>query len=57
MLGLALLLGIRAGLKELFAAVGFTALWSNAVRYFAIIVFAGLLWPMCFTRFLSKKEA
>ena len=56
-LGLALLLGIRAGLKALFAAVGFTALWSNAVRYFAIIVFAGLLWPMCFTRFLSKKEA
>lgn len=57
MLGLALLLGIRAGLKALFAAVGFTALWSNAVRYFVIIVFAGLLWPMCFTRFLSKKEA
>lgn len=56
-LGLALLLGLRAGLKALFAAVGFTALWSNAVRYFAIIVFAGLLWPMCFTRFLSKKTA
>lgn len=56
-LGLALLLGLRAGLKALFAAVGFTALCANAVRYGIMIVFAGLLWPMCFTRFLSKKPA
>lgn len=56
-LGLALLLGLRAGLKALFTAVGFTALCANAVRYGIMIVFAGLLWPMCFTRFLSKKTA
>ena len=58
-LGLAGLLAIKEGLKALFAAVGFTWVGSNAIRYFAVILFAALVWPLCFPllRRLEKKKS
>ncbi len=42
------LLACREGLKLLFAAVGFTWLGSNALRYFAMVFFAAAIWPLLF---------
>lgn len=58
LLGLAVLLAVKEGLKLLFSAIGFTWLGSNAVRYFIVVVFASVLWPMTFPALqkLSKKE-
>ena len=58
-LGLAGLLAIKEGLKALFAVVGFTWVGSNAIRYFAVILFAALVWPLCFPllRRLEKKKS
>ncbi len=58
-LGLAGLLAIKEGLKALFAAAGFTWVGSNAIRYFAVILFAALVWPLCFPllRRLEKKKS
>lgn len=50
-LGLALLLSLRAGLKTLLFSVTGGAVWSNAIRYFIMVVFAGCLWPGTFPYF------
>ena len=50
-LGLALLLGVRAGVKPVLNAVSGGALWANAVRYFLMVVFAGCVWPLTFPYF------
>ena len=50
-LGLALLLGVRAGVKPVLNAVTGGALWGNAVRYFLMVVFAGCVWPLTFPYF------
>ena len=57
-LGLAGLLAIKEGLKALFTAVGFTWVGTNAIRYFIVILFAALVWPLCFPllRRLEKKK-
>lgn len=58
-LGLALLLGIRAGFKTALNAAFSGVLWTNAVRYFAMVVFAGCIWPLTFPFFAklgSKKR-
>lgn len=46
--GLIGLLAIKEGLKLLFSAVGFTWLGTNAIRYFAVVLFAALVWPLVF---------
>lgn len=55
--GLIGLLAVKEGLKLAFRALGFTWLGTNAVRYFAVVLFASLVWPLCFPRLcrLSKK--
>ena len=55
-LGLAVLLAIKEGLKYGFLAIGFTWLGSNAVRYFAVVLFAALLWPMSFPKLRRLTE-
>ena len=50
-LGLTLLLGVRAGVKPVLNAVTGGALWANAVRYFLMVVFAGCVWPLTFPYF------
>ena len=56
--GLALILAIRAGLKPLLAAVFGSAQFPNAIRYFCVVVFGAVVWPMTFRRFaaLGKKK-
>ncbi len=51
LLGLAFLVGIRAGVKPVLNAVTGGALWANAVRYFFMVVFAGCIWPLTFPYF------
>ena len=55
-LGLALLFGIRSGLKALFAPIGHPA--TNALRYCCMLLFASAVWPMTFPFFarLGKKQ-
>lgn len=48
--GLAGLLLIKEGLKAIFGLIGFTWLGSNAIRYFAVVLFAAFVWPMAFSR-------
>lgn len=56
-LGLALLMVLRAGLKPVLNAVSGGAQWTTGVRYFAMVVFAGCVWPMTFPFFakLGKR--
>lgn len=55
-LGLALLLGIKAGLKVL-AALFAGSQAESFVRYFLIVLFAGIVWPLTFPFFakLGRK--
>lgn len=46
--GLLGLLAVKEGLKLVFSAVGFTWLGTNAIRYFAVVLFAALVWPLIF---------
>ena len=56
-LGLALLLGIRAGLKPVLVALFAGSQAESFVRYFVIVIFAGIVWPLSFPFFakLGKK--
>ena len=58
-LGLVLLVGIRAGLKPPLTALFRGHAAANSVRYFLMVVFAGCIWPMTFPFFArlgAKKE-
>ena len=57
-LGLGLLLAVRAGLKALFAAVGFVTPIADTVRYFCIVFTGGVLWPLTFPFFrkIGRRE-
>ena len=58
--GLIGLLAIKEGLKLLFSAVGFAWLGTNAIRYFAVVLFAALVWPLVFphlNRFAVRRKA
>ena len=56
-LGLAILLGIKAGLKAPLHAV-LDSYAADGIRYFLMVVFAGCVWPMTFRWFakLGKKN-
>ena len=54
-IGLLLVLGVKEGLRAPLDAIFAGHMISRAVRYFLIVVVAGLLWPMCF-RFFHKLE-
>ena len=57
-LGLALLLGLRVGLKAALTALSGGAAWESGVRYFLMVLFAGCVWPRTFPYFakLGAKE-
>ncbi|MBO4916226.1 MAG: phosphatase PAP2 family protein [Oscillospiraceae bacterium] len=58
-LGLALVMGLRMGLKPLLTALAGDAHWTNAVRYCVMVLFAGCVWPMTFPYFAklgAKKD-
>lgn len=46
-LGLAILFGIRVGLKSLFGMISDALFW-DALRYFAMVFFVGGVWPLSF---------
>ena len=56
-LGLILIVGIRAGLKPLLALISDGLYW-NAVRYFCMVAFAGIVWPRTFPWFqkIGRKQ-
>ena len=57
--GMGLVLAIKGGLKALFNAVGFIWLGSNAIRYFAVVLFASAVWPMVFpalSRLANRRQ-
>ena len=45
--GVAIILGIRMGLKAVFAMISDELYW-NALRYFCMVIFAGAIWPRSF---------
>ena len=56
--GLGILLGIKEGLKPVMGALFGDALFTSAIRYFFVVVFAGAVWPLTFRWFarLGKKK-
>lgn len=56
-LGLLIIVGIRALLKKLFGLISDDLFW-NALRYFCMVVFAGAVWPLSFPFWarLGKKQ-
>jgi hypothetical protein len=57
-LGLALVLAVKEGLKLPLEAIFGGHMIARAIRYFAVVLFAGILWPMTFPRLakLGRKE-
>ena len=54
-LGLVLIVILRAGLKKLFGLISDGLYW-NALRYCAMVTFAGAVWPRTF-KFWAKVGA
>ena len=56
-LGLGIVLAVKSGMKEILNSV-FGEAVGRGVRYFLIVIVAGILWPMSFKFFakLGKKE-
>ena len=44
-------MAVKEGLKLGFSALGVTDLWTNAVRYFFVVVVAAVVWPLSFPWF------
>ena len=55
-LGFVLVLGVKEGLKPLLAALFSGHLAANGVRYFAVVLVAGSLWPACFPLFSRGRR-
>ena len=49
--GLGILLGIKEGLKPVMGAMFGDALFTSAIRYFFVVLFAGAVWPLTFRWF------
>ncbi len=58
-IGLGILLGIKAGAKPILNAIFSGNMAADGIRYFLIVIFAGIVWPMTFKWFakLGKKGA
>ncbi len=56
-LGLSLLLALRALLKAGLGALTGGAPWAHGVRYFLTVIFAGIVWPMTFPFFARVAPA
>ena len=55
-LGLGLIIGVKAGLKPLTVAIFNGSQAESLVRYFIIVIFAGIVWPLTFP-FFAKLGA
>ncbi|MBO7304581.1 MAG: phosphatase PAP2 family protein [Clostridia bacterium] len=54
-LGIAIVLGIKAGLKAPLNLLFGNEYVGRAVRYFLIVIFAGIVWPLTFKLFANMK--
>lgn len=54
--GLVLVLAIKAGLKVLFASLGFSEGIADMLRYMLIVIFAMVIWPAVFMKFQKKEK-
>ena len=52
-LGLIAVLGVKAGLKPILSPIFGGHQFSDAVRYFLLVLFAALVWPMTFNWFIG----
>ena len=55
--GLAAVLGIKSGLSAPLTALFGNAYVARAVRYFLIVIFSGLVWPLTFKFFATHRIA
>ncbi len=55
--GLLVVLGIKSGLSAPLTALFGNEYVARAVRYFLIVIFAGLLWPLTFNYFATHRIA
>lgn len=55
-LGLALIVAIKAGLKPVLLALFAGSQAESFVRYFVIVIFAGIVWPLTFPFFAKIGE-
>ena len=55
--GAALVMGVRLGMKPVLAAVFGEQAFLDGVRYLAMTVVGGALWPMTFRFFRGKEKA
>lgn len=53
--GAAVLLAFKEGLKALFVAVNFPQILADSLRYFVVVFFAGTVWPYVFMHFVKRK--
>ena len=56
-LGLALVLALKAGLKPVLAIVFGSMGIATAIRYFLLVIFAACVWPLTFRWFAKGKRA
>lgn len=59
-IGAALVMGVRIGMKPVLAAIFGDAQFTNGIRYFLMAVMASVVWPMTFgfwSRLGGRKEA
>lgn len=55
-IGLALVLAVKEGLRSPLEALCTGHMLSRAIRYFLIVITAGILWPLCFRFFPKEKK-
>ena len=53
--GTAVLLTIKEGLKPLFLIIGLNTTVGNIIRYFFVVLFAGTIWPYFFIKIVKKR--
>jgi len=53
-LGVAVILLFKEGLKPVFASLSVSQTVSDFVRYFIIVIFAGYVWPLVFTKCVKR---
>lgn len=49
-LGLIIVVGLKEGLKPVLKMIMGDSLFSNSIRYFLLVVFAGAIWPLTFKK-------
>lgn len=55
-IGLVLVLAVKEGLRSPLEALCAGHMLSRAIRYFLIVITAGILWPLCFRFFPKEKK-